>query len=72
MSKIEPNPRVNHSTHTATQILRGMVYSLLENGCTKQELAAVLDRLADEARGDNWKKALEIRERGRGLGRSVA
>jgi hypothetical protein len=46
-----------------------MVYSLLETGFTKQDVAAALGALAEEASGDEWQKALESRERGRGLGR---
>jgi hypothetical protein len=51
-SKIEPEPRVKKNTDTATRILRGMVLSLLDNGFEKQDVAAALDRLADEARRD--------------------
>ena len=46
-----------------------MVYSLLENGFTKEDVFGALVRLAGETRGDDWKNALESRERARGLGR---
>jgi hypothetical protein len=58
---------MKNSTNTTAQILRGMVYSLLENGIQKQDVVAALDRLIEEARGDDWKKGLETRERARGL-----
>ena len=45
---------VKSSTNTATQILRGMVYSLLETAFTKQDVVAALDNLAGESRGDAW------------------
>jgi hypothetical protein len=57
---------MKNSTGTTTQILRGMVLSLLENGIQKQDVVAALDRLTAEARGDDWKKGLETRERARG------
>jgi hypothetical protein len=62
---IEPNPHVKTSTDTATRILRGMVLSLLDNGFKKQDVAAALDRLADEATRDDWQKPLESRKRAR-------
>ena len=58
---------MKNSTGTATQILRGMVLSLLESGFQKQDVVAALDRLTEEARGDGWKNALESRERARCL-----
>jgi hypothetical protein len=39
----------------------------LENGVDKQDVVAALDRLTEEARGDDWKKGLETRERARYL-----
>jgi hypothetical protein len=50
----------------ATAILRDMVYSLLENGIKKQDVAAALNTLTGEAAGDEWKKGLETRQRMRG------
>jgi hypothetical protein len=47
-----------------------MVLSLLDNGFEKQDVAAALDRLADEARRDVLEKALESRKRARGVDRS--
>jgi hypothetical protein len=57
---------MKNRTNTTAQILRGMVYSLLENGIPKRDVVIALDRLTDEARGDDWKKGLETRERARG------
>jgi hypothetical protein len=53
-------------TNTATQILRCMVCSLLENGFNKQDIAVALARLTDESNRDGWQKALETRQRARG------
>jgi hypothetical protein len=58
---------MKNSTNTTAQILRGMVYSLLENGIQEQDVVAALDRLTEEARGDVWQKGLETRQRARGL-----
>jgi hypothetical protein len=69
MSKIEPKPRVVTRTHTATQILRDMIYSLLDSGFQKQDVVAALSRLTGEAAGDEWKKGLETRKLARGQGR---
>lgn len=66
MSKTEPKPRVVSRTHTATQILRDMVYSLLDSGFQKQDVAAALHTLTGEAAGDEWKKGLETRKRTQG------
>jgi general stress protein YciG len=67
--KREPSPYVKTSADTATQILRGMVLSLLDNGFKKQDVATALDRLAGEATSGDWQKPLESRKRARGLGR---
>ena len=56
---------MKNSANTATQILRGMVLSLLENGFKTQEIAASLDKLRDEAGRDDWQKGLETRARAR-------
>jgi hypothetical protein len=69
MSKKEPKTRAVSQTHTATQILRDMVYSLLDSGFQKQAVVAALNTLTDEAAGDDWKKGLETRKLTRGLGR---
>ena len=58
---------MKNSTNTATQILRGMVYNLLENGFRKHDVVAALATLTEEARADDWTKGLETRERARGL-----
>jgi hypothetical protein len=60
---------VKINSSTATQILRGMVYSRLESGFTKQDIAAAVDSLAGEAQGNGWEKVVESRERQRGLDR---
>lgn len=58
---------MKNNTNTARQILRGMVLSLLQNGFKKDEVGAALERLIGEASRDDWQKALDSRERARGL-----
>jgi hypothetical protein len=42
-----------------------MIYSLLENGLTKEDVVTALGRLEDEAAADEWRKVMEGRERAR-------
>jgi hypothetical protein len=45
----------------ATQVLRGMVYALLESGVKKPDIVAAFRNLSAEAERDDWEKALAHR-----------
>jgi hypothetical protein len=60
---------MSNRTTAATQILRGMIFSLLEHGFTRQDVVAALGSLTTEAEGPAWPKKLASRERARGLSR---
>jgi hypothetical protein len=57
---------------TATRILRDMVLSLLETGFHKQDIAAALGCLTDEAAGDHWQKAVDGRKHAKQMMRAAA
>jgi hypothetical protein len=64
--------RLHTPSRAAKAILRDTVLSLLETGCSKQDIVAVLDRLKDEAKGDDWQQLLDGRERARQLTSAAA
>jgi hypothetical protein len=64
--------RLHAPSRVAKAILRDTVLSLLETGCSKQDIAAALDRLKDEAKGDAWQTVLDGRERTKQIMRDAA